>query len=106
MKHEFILTKLIRVQDKKDTTWDAYNEILSYLDENTEGVSDASDESGVLHSVSESHASEPTDTDSLAAGELPLEKRTDYENKCRHNYRSISDVGEVVMRCLNCGKIR
>lgn len=51
--------------------------ILSLLGENTEGVSDASHKSGVLHDVGESHASGQTDNDSLASGELPLEKITE-----------------------------
>lgn len=50
--------------------------------ENTEGVSDASTESGVLHDVGESHASGENCESDLASGELPLKKITEAKEVC------------------------
>lgn len=51
--------------------------IFDSLGENTEGVSDAIGESGVLHDVGESHASGEDCKSDLASGELPLKKITE-----------------------------
>lgn len=61
---------------------EAVDKILSLLDENTEGVSDAKQESCALHDVGDSHTSGDVAKESQASGELPLEKITDDGKFC------------------------
>ena len=65
------------------------NEVLVLLGENTESVSNDTDESCVLHGVGDSHASEPTDKDNQSFVDGTLEIITDSGNsfmcKAVHN---------------------
>lgn len=56
--------------------------ILNFMDENTESVSDDPTESGVLHVVSESLASDRTDEGGQSSVDGTLEKITDTERVC------------------------
>ncbi|MGJ3236437.1 hypothetical protein [Marivirga sp.] len=85
---EDIRDTMILVRMKVLNVDEGTKQILSLLGENTEGVSDASTKSGVLHDVGESHASVENCESDLASGELPLEKITDDGKKC-----------------LDCGKV-
>ena len=38
--------------------------------------------------------------------ENELKKQKSKLVECKHNYKSISKVGEVVMMCSKCGKVR
>jgi hypothetical protein len=70
--------------------------------ENTEGVSNDTDESGVLHGVGDSHVSEPTDKDNQSFVDGTLEIRTDGENECKHSYRF--NYRKARRECVKCKK--
>ena len=84
--HDKIMRILTDVWHHQVTRSFATKEILSLLGENTGGVSNDSDESGVLHGVGESHRSEPTDKDNQSFDDGTLERITEakevYCNSC------------------------
>jgi hypothetical protein len=78
--------------------------ILLVLNENTEGVSNDTDESGVLHVVGDSHASEPTDKDSQSFVDGTLDKITHCEKFfCTHEKEKVSICkNEWDYQCFYC----
>lgn len=70
--------------------------------ENTEGVSNDTDESSVLHGVGDSHVSEPTDKANQSFDDGTLEIRTEDENECNHLYHF--NYRKAQRKCIKCKK--
>ena len=87
----------IRVRTREISASTAADEILSLMGEKETGGSGALPSNGDLHGVRECNVS-GAESDKEASVNCSLEKITDTDNKCEHNYNPVN------RRCIKCNR--
>ena len=99
--------KMVRFYQRHRSDEQLTDKILSLMGENQESVSDASQESCVLHDVSDSHASRSSEVEGNSVSvEGALEIITDTKEGCEHwwNNTGVTLQGRARSKCSRCDK--